>query len=117
MLVNMIIFTGEDVLIEKGLLEKATANKRFEYSALCSELKKQTDIAKKQYHGLEKIFIYLEKALMQLIKYCQRKNIINQIFSTEINLLFSNTTILKNLLIFHLFQNKKIQKSLRLDQS
>ena len=31
--------TGEDVLPEKKLLEKATAIKRFEYSPLSSELK------------------------------------------------------------------------------
>ena len=41
------IFTGQDVLPEKYLLEKAAAIKRFECSQLCSELKKQTDIAKK----------------------------------------------------------------------
>ena len=40
--------TGEDVLPEKGLLEKAATIKRFEYSPLGKELKKQTDIAKDQ---------------------------------------------------------------------
>ena len=40
--------TGEDVLSEKGLLEKAATIKRFEYSPLGKELKKQTDIAKDQ---------------------------------------------------------------------
>ena len=38
--------TDQDVLPEKDLLEKAAANKRFEYSSLGSELKKETDIAK-----------------------------------------------------------------------
>ena len=37
---------GKDVLLEKGLLGKANAIKKFEYSPLGSELKKQTDIAK-----------------------------------------------------------------------
>ena len=32
--------TGKDVLLEKGLLEKAATIKRFEYSPLGSELKK-----------------------------------------------------------------------------
>ena len=30
--------TGTDVLSKKGLLEKAAATKRFEYSSLCGEL-------------------------------------------------------------------------------
>ena len=38
--------TGEDVLPEKDLLEKAASIKRYKYSPLGSELKKQTDIAK-----------------------------------------------------------------------
>ena len=37
--------TDEDVLTEKGLLEKASTTKIFEYSPLRSELKKQTTIA------------------------------------------------------------------------
>ena len=48
------LLTGKDVLPEKGLLEKAAIIKRFEYSPLGSELKRQTDIAKKQYQELEK---------------------------------------------------------------
>ena len=36
--------TGKDVLQEKVLLEKAAAIKKFEYSSLGGELKKQTDI-------------------------------------------------------------------------
>ena len=41
--------TGKDVFPEKDFLEKAATIKTFEYSALGSELKKQTDIAKDQY--------------------------------------------------------------------
>ena len=39
--------TGKDVLPEKDLQEKATAIKRFEYSPLGKELKKQTSVAEK----------------------------------------------------------------------
>ena len=38
--------TGKDVLPEKVLLEKVVTIKRFEYSPLGSEFKKQTEIAK-----------------------------------------------------------------------
>ena len=38
--------TSEFVLPEKKLLEKAATIKRFDYSPLGSELKKQTDIVK-----------------------------------------------------------------------
>ena len=49
--------TGEKVLPEKWVLEKAATIKRFEYSPLGSELKKQIDIAnKKQYQGLDKVY-------------------------------------------------------------
>ena len=44
------------VLPEKGLLEKAAAIKRFEYSPLGKELKSQTSAAEKQYQVLVKIF-------------------------------------------------------------
>ena len=39
--------TDEDVLPEIDLLEKVATTKRFEYSSLGSDLKKQPDIAKK----------------------------------------------------------------------
>ena len=39
--------TGEDVLSEKDLLEKAATIKIFEYSPLGNEFKNQSDIAKK----------------------------------------------------------------------
>ena len=42
------------VLAEKDLLEKAVTIKIFEYWPLGSELKKQTDNAKKQYEKLER---------------------------------------------------------------
>ena len=40
---------SKNVLLEKVLLEKATAIKKFEYSPLGSELKKRTGLAKDQY--------------------------------------------------------------------
>ena len=49
--------TGKDVLPENELLEKAITLKRFEYFLLGKELKSQTDISKRKYKGLDKIFI------------------------------------------------------------
>ena len=48
---------GQDFISEKNLPEKAAAIKRFEYSSLGKELEAQTDIAKKQYQGLDNAFI------------------------------------------------------------
>ena len=53
--------TGKDVLPEKDLLEEAATLKRFEYSSLGKELKKQTSVAEKQYQDFDKIFNYDEK--------------------------------------------------------
>ena len=41
--------TGKVVLPEKDLLEKAATIKRFEYSPLCSELKKTNWLPKDEY--------------------------------------------------------------------
>ena len=49
--------TGKDVLPEKDLQKKAVTMKRFEYLLSGKELKTQTDVAKKQYQGLNKAFI------------------------------------------------------------
>ena len=43
----------KDVLPEKNMLEKAVTIRRFEYSTLGSELKKQTDVAEDQYKLLK----------------------------------------------------------------
>ena len=48
--------TGKYLLSEKDLLEKAVTMKGFEYSLLGTELKAQTDIAKKHYQKLEDTF-------------------------------------------------------------
>ena len=47
---------SEEVLPEKGLLEKVAAIERLEYLPVGSELKKQIDIGKKQYQRLDKIY-------------------------------------------------------------
>ena len=44
--------TGKDVFPENDLLERATALKRFVYSSLGKELKKQTSVAVKKYQIL-----------------------------------------------------------------
>ena len=46
--------TGKNALQELDLLEKVATLKRFEYSPLGKGLKSQTEIAKKQYQGLDK---------------------------------------------------------------
>ena len=43
-------------MLEKDLLERAATIKGFEHLPLSSELEKQTDIAKKQYLGMDKFF-------------------------------------------------------------
>ena len=53
--------TAKDVLPEKDWLEKATALKRFEYSPLGKELKKQTSVAEKQYQDFDKVLNYDKK--------------------------------------------------------
>ena len=73
--------TGKDVLPEKDLLEKAAIMKRYEYSPLGKELKPQTDIAKKQYQGLDKDFISNKdnKDVNESSIKKEKKNIISQI--------------------------------------
>ena len=53
--------TGKDVLSEKDLLEKAAAMKRFEYSSLGKELKKETSATEKQYQSSYKVFNHDKK--------------------------------------------------------
>ena len=71
--------TGKDALREKDLLEKAATMKRFEYSLLGSELKKQTCIAEKQYKRLDKDY-ELDKNGYERIK---KEKPIDQSFSPE----------------------------------
>ena len=53
--------TGENVLSEKDLLENAATVKRLKKSN--SELKEQTDIAKKKCQGLEKVYEKINKQI------------------------------------------------------
>ena len=48
--------TGKDVLVRKGLLGKAATMKRFEYSPLGKELKKQSSVATKQNEKIKDTF-------------------------------------------------------------
>ena len=56
------------------------------------QLKKQASIAKDQYQGLDRNFEFHRKLLIKQ----KIKNILSQIYSAVINLVFSNTEILKN---------------------
>ena len=51
----------EDISPEEGILEKFATIKIFEYSPLSSELKKQAEIAKKQYQRLNKVYEFYKK--------------------------------------------------------
>ena len=53
----------KDVLHKKDLLEKPAAMKRFEYSPLGKELKKQISVAKKQYQKLGNAFEFKKKEI------------------------------------------------------
>lgn len=55
---------GKNILLEKGLLEKAATIIWFEYSLLSCELKKQTSVAKDQYRGLERVSGYVKKKII-----------------------------------------------------
>ena len=70
--------TGKDILPEKDLLEKAAAIKRFEYSPLGKELKKQTSVAEKQYQTLDKAFQSHEKEedKTQYKRSCAKSNLV-----------------------------------------
>ena len=79
--------TGEDALPEIGLLEKSAKIKRFEYSPLGCELKKQTDAVGKQYQALNKVYEFKKGRQLwsnkwikkMMIKHQKLKNIINKI--------------------------------------
>ena len=88
--------TGKDVLPEKDLLEKAAAIKRFEYSLLGKELKVQTDIPKKQYQTLDKIYESDETKEPTIKKYNRSNLIHNRISVIQKNLItfFLNQRIL-----------------------
>ena len=99
------------MFLEKGLLEKATTNKRFGQRIE----KTNWHIVGKQYQGLDKIFGLGKKGVHEplkrnkmMLKHWQIKNIINQILSTIINIVFTNPVILKYLIASLLFQDTNI---------
>ena len=70
----------------KGFDKKSCYNKRFEYSPLDSELKKQTDVARKQYQRLDKVYKFYKNQKDETINKEEKddqnpilKNIKNQI--------------------------------------
>ena len=61
MLVNMSFWLAKTFYQKNDLLEKAATMKTFEYCPAGSEFKKQTDIAKKQYQRLDKVYEFDKK--------------------------------------------------------
>ena len=59
--------TGKDALPEIGLLGKSAKIKRFEYSPLGWELKKQTDAVGKQCQVLNKVYEFKKRKTMKAI--------------------------------------------------
>ena len=51
---------------------------------------------------------------MKVKRFIETESMLNQIYTTVVNLLFTNTRILKNLLEIPLLQKKKIYLTLRL---
>ena len=87
---------GEEVLPEKGLLEKAAKIKRFEYSSLGSELQKHTDIAQKHYQGLHEVFSPNK----------DNKNVSESFNEEEVDV----KTLIKNNLVFMVAKKKENEK-------
>ena len=85
-------FTGKDVAPEKNLLEKAATMKSFEYSPFGSRLKKETEIAEKQYKRLDNTY-----KIHEIIK----KNTVFIKFLVFMNIII----VLKILIVFLLRQN------------
>ena len=84
------------------MLEKARPLKRFEYSPLYKELKKQTSAAEKHYQKLGKVLESNKKEEKM------KKVMLSQIYSTVKILLFTNTAALMNLLKVLFIQKKLI---------
>ena len=75
MLVNM-SFKLEKMFTRERLAKKAASLKIIEYSLLDKELKAQTDIAKKQYQGLNKLFVSDEKEEPVTVKKYNKSDLI-----------------------------------------
>ena len=90
------LLTGKDVLLEKELLEKATAIKRFEYAPLGKELKKQTSVTEKQYEKIDDAF---ESNKKEKDKTKNKRSRAKSNLVYDNYLIFENIITLKNLLI------------------
>ena len=75
------------------MLEQGGAIKRLEYLPLGSELKKQRDIAKKHYHGLNKVHRFYNEVEEIINKKPALKSIKNQIYFAIIYLSLTNNMI------------------------
>ena len=91
--------TDEEVLPEKGLLEKAATTK-FEYSLLGRELIKQISIAEKQYQVLDKVHGLNEQYTI--------KNVRIQIWFITCLILTNSVLLMKSLMIFLMTQNIRV---------
>ena len=89
------LLTGKDVLLEKELLEKATAIKRFEYAPLRKELKKQTSVTEKQYEKIDDAF---ESNKKEKDKTKNKRSRAKSSLVYDNYLIFENIITLKNLL-------------------
>ena len=56
----------KDVLSEKDLFEKAATIKKFEYSPLSSELKKQTNIAKNDVEDWTRFINLIKRMILKI---------------------------------------------------
>ena len=70
--------TVEEVLPEQTSKEKVATVKRFEYSLLGYQLKKQIDIAKTQYQGLDNAFKFNKKECDKTINEHEKKPILKR---------------------------------------
>ena len=89
------LLTGKDVLLERELLEKATAIKRFEYAPLGKELKKQTSVKEKQYEKIDDAF---ESNKKEKDKTKNKRSRAKSNLVYDNYLIFENIITLKNLL-------------------
>ena len=91
------------------MLKKAATIKRVDYSPLDKELMAQTDLAKKEYQGLDKAFIsnmvdkYLNELLIKKEKSTFKEY--NKLNLTYNRLSFTVIVIMKNLIAFLLSEN------------
>ena len=92
--------TGRDISPEKDLLEKAAAIKILEYSPLGSELKKQTDTARKLYQSLDNVYEF-DETINKITENQHLESMKNQIEYMTVIIAFTNIVVkLKHFIIF-----------------